>query len=416
MDNTLNKDTFPQKVRTDALDPFFSNVLVSPNPVKLVDVVIAESVKLGASDVFFEPQPNELLVRIRIDGVLHELGSVNPNLYDQVVSRIKIMASLDPTERRKVQEGQININLEGKNTNLRIEIVQTINGELVVVRIHEKKTILMPLTELGFNKIAYDTFTKMLESRTGLILVCGPTGCGKTTTLYSTLTKLSENRNFNIMTIEDPVEFQLESVNQMQVQKDTGFTFAQGLKTILRLSPDVVLVGEIRDKETAEIAIESGLTGQLVLSTIHSQDAVGGLYRILDLGIETYFLNSSLSGIVAQRLVRRICPACSTPYKPSQDELDLFHKLMAREPKQLVKGNGCAQCGYLGFKGRVGIFEVLNLTSKIRTLLREKVNESEIRESLFKDDFITLPRDGLEKAEQGITTISEVFRNSIRIY
>jgi type IV pilus assembly protein PilB len=217
------------------------------------------------------------------------------------------------------------------------------------------------------------------------------------------------------MTIEDPVEFQLDGINQMQTQFDAGFTFAVGLKTILRLSPDIVFVGEIRDSETAEIAVESGLTGQLVLSTLHAEDSIRALFRLLDLGVEAYLLNSSLMGIVAQRLVRKICPDCKAPYQPTQDEADLFKKVVGRAPKQLIRGQGCVKCQHMAYKGRTGIFEVFTMNARVRELLRKKVNEDSLRDALINEGFVTLLRDGLEKAEQGQTTIDEVLRNSLRI-
>jgi len=342
------------------------------------------------------------------------LGDLGIDSYSSIASRVKILASLDPTEKRKIQEGQITVEYSGGQINLRVEIAHTIHGELVVIRVHEKATIVLNLAELGFSKTSYQIYQNILSRRSGLVLVCGPTGCGKTTTLYSTIAKLNENQDFNVMTIENPVEFQLEGVNQMQTQEETGFTFADGLKAILRLTPDIVLVGEIRDKETAEIAVESGLTGQLVLSTLHASDSVGALYRLLDLGIENYFLNSALSGIVAQRLVRMTCQSCKAPYEPRQDEVDIFTKVVGRPPKQLLKGAGCEECRHLAYKGRTGIFEVLAMTAKVRDFIRDRANEDILRSRLEEDGFITLFRDGLEKAEQGITTIDEVMRNSLR--
>src|SRR3990170_4251542 len=287
-------------VQTQTLRDFFS--VLNPDPIRFLETVIQEAIKLSASDVLFEPKKEILRVRARIDGVIYELGTIGLANYEQITSRFKVLSNLNPSEKRKIQEGQFSIDFEGQTVNLRIEIAQTIFGELVVVRIHEKGSIIMDLSQLGLSKVAYQNYQNMLAQRSGLILVCGPTGCGKTTTLYSTIAKLNESGNYNVMTIEDPVEFQFEGANQTQVQSDIGFTFAQGLKTILRLSPDIIFVGEIRDKETAKIAVESGLTGQLVLSTLHAEDSVGALFRILDLGIEEYLLNSSLSGIVAQRL------------------------------------------------------------------------------------------------------------------
>jgi type II secretory ATPase GspE/PulE/Tfp pilus assembly ATPase PilB-like protein len=403
----------PRTVHTQSLQDYFS--VAAPDPVKFLDIILEEAVKLQASDILFEPSKDMLRVRARIDGVLYELGTIALDVYSQITSRIKVMSNLDPTERRKIQEGQFTIEHEGRTVNLRVEIAQILFGELVVIRIHERATIVMDLSQLGFSKPAYENYQSMLRQRSGLILVCGPTGCGKTTTLYSTISKLNENKNYNVMTIEDPIEYQLDGVNQMQVQNDIDFTFARGLKTTLRLSPDIVFVGEIRDKETAEIAVESGLTGQLVLSTMHAEDATGALFRLQDLGIETYLLNSALMGIVAQRLVRRICPKCKKPYEANPVELELFQKIVGRHPKQLLKGEGCTNCKGLAFKGRTGIFEVLPVNSRVRGMLRNKVSEDDLRERLSEEGFVTLLRDGLEKAEQGITTVNEVLRNSLRV-
>lgn len=402
-----------KKVQSDALNNLFS--MDVPDPVRFVDTLIKEGINLSASDIFLEPGRDTLRARMRIDGVMYEVGFVSLHVHEQIASRIKVLSNLDPTEKRKIQEGQFNVELEGRNINLRVEIAQTIYGELIVIRLHEKETIVMDLSALGLNKVAYDNYLNMLNQKSGLILVCGPTGCGKTTTLYSTIVELNKNRNFNVMTIEDPVEFQLDGVNQMQVQNDIDFTFAAGLRTILRLSPDVVLVGEIRDKETAEIAVESGLIGQLVLSTLHAEDSVGALFRLLDLGIEGYLLNSSLMGIVSQRLVRKNCIKCKKAYEPDHSEIELFRKFLGRVPKQLVKGQGCDRCDGLSYKGRTGIFEVLTMNSFVRGLIRDKISEDELRRKVISQGFITLLRDGLEKAEQGITTVDEVLRNSLRV-
>ena len=412
MDKNLVGDQL-QTLKIPNLESFFTFGLI--DPVKFIDAVFTESVDIGASDILFEPQKENLRVRIRTDGVLYELGLVSLDAYTQISARLKVMANLDITESRKIQEGQISVNSKGVTINFRIEIAKTVHGELVVIRIHKKETIVMTLDQLGFNTVSFQNYMQMLSQKNGLVIVCGPTGCGKTTTLYTTITELNKDQKLNIMTIEDPVEFQLEGVNQMQVQKDIDFTFAQGLKTILRLSPDVVLVGEIRDKETAEIAVESGLTGQMVLSTLHSEDSVGALFRLTDLGIESYLLNSALVGVVAQRLVRRTCNSCKKPYQPGKEEEELFTKFLGRPPKQLVKGVGCESCKNLGYKGRLGLFEVLVVNSQIREKLRNKVNETELRETLSKNNFITLIKDGLEKAEQGHTTVQEVLRNSLRV-
>lgn len=406
------KPQTPRSVSTRFLRDAFAETTI--NATTFVNTIIRESVNLSASDILFEPRKDAVRVRTRIDGVLYELGVITHDFYPEISSRIKVLAELDPTEKRRIQEGQFTLKLEGRVVNMRVEIALTIHGEIIVIRIHERQTIVMDLTQLGFNKEAYQSYIEMLKSMGGLILVCGPTGCGKTTTLYSTLNKLNEDQNYNIMTIEDPVEFQLQGVNQMQTRADTAFTFAEGLRTILRLSPDVIFVGEIRDRQTAEIAVESGLTGQLVLSTVHSEDSIGALFRLLDLGVETYLLNSSLLGVVAQRLVRKLCEECRAPYTPSASETDLFQRMLGHPPKQLMKAVGCHACQNLAYKGRTGIYEVLKMDPRIRDLLRTKVNEDTLRESLKKEGFITLQRDGLEKSEQGVTTVEEVLRNSLR--
>lgn len=402
-----------RKVSNPALEKLFFKE--SPDPVAFVDSIIHEGVKLSASDILLEPRKENILVRTRIDGVLYELGEIIPKSYEHISARLKVLSKLDPTEKRKVQEGQFIIDHEGRTVNLRVEIAQTIHGELIVIRVHERKTIVMELSELGFSQTTYDNYQNMLRQKSGLILVCGPTGCGKTTTLYSTISKLNEGKNYNVMTIEDPVEFQLEGINQMQTQDEVGFTFAAGLRTILRLSPDIVFVGEIRDQETAKISVESGLTGLLVLSTLHAEDAIRALFRVLDLGIEAYLLNSSLMGIVAQRLIRKICTKCREPYQPSQDEIELFKSVVGRPLKQLMKGRGCQACQNLTFKGRTGLFEVFPMNARVRGIIRSKANEDVLRDRLIEEGFVTLLRDGLEKCEQGITTVDEVLRNSLRI-
>lgn len=402
-----------QEIRNPTLEKLLYQP--APDPVSLVDSVLYEVVKLLASDLLFEPRKENVIIRTRIDGVLYKLGEIGSKIYEHVSARIKVLARLDPTEKRRVQEGQFTLEHEGATINLRVEITQTIYGELIVIRIHERKTIIMELAQLGLSPHAYKSYEEMLAQKSGLVLVCGPTGCGKTTTLYSTISKLNENKKFNVMTIEDPVEFKLDGINQMQTQNDSGFTFAVGLKTILRLSPDIVFVGEIRDSETAEIAVESGLTGQLVLSTLHAEDSSRALFRLLDLGIEPYLLNSSLMGIVAQRLVRKICVDCKVAYEPQADEIELFRKVMGRVPGELHKGKGCEKCQQLAYKGRTGMFEVFAMNAKVRELIRRKANEDELRQALVREGFVTLLRDGLDKAEAGITTVEEVLRNSLRV-
>lgn len=399
--------TFSEDLKQAFLPNYFT-------PVQFVESLLREAVITGASDIFLEPSHEYVRVRVRIDGVLYELGRLDPQSYEQVVGRIKVMGKLNSTEKRRVQEGQISIEVGERGVNLRLEVVQTIYGEVIVIRVHEKATIVMDLSQIGFSEEAFNNYHEILKLNHGLVLVCGPTGSGKSTTMYSTISYLNKDQNYNVMTIEDPVEFQLPGVNQMQTNATVGFTFAEGLRCILRLAPDYVFVGEIRDKETAEIAIESGLTGQLVFSTIHAQDAIGTLFRLLDIGIEPYFLNSSLQGILAQRLVRKVCQSCKFTYAPTQEELDLFKRTNNSIPTQLFKGKGCPDCRNIGYKGRTASFEVLQMSTKVRDLIRTRVSEEEFRKELAHvEGYVSLLKDGLTKCEQGITTVDEVWRNSL---
>jgi len=413
MTNNPSKKVNRPSISIPELEKYFLSG--SPaDPVEFINALIGESIKSQASDILLEPEAENFRIRIRVDGVLYELGKLTIKIYDRIIARLKVLSELDVTEKRKVQEGQFTFSVGDKTINFRLEIVTTINGELAVIRIHEKASIVMDTSTLGMNQKAFKNFQAILSQRSGLVLVCGPTGCGKTTTLYSTISNINKDSNYNVMTIEDPVEYNLDNVNQMQTQNDIGFTFAVGLKTILRLSPDVVLVGEIRDQETAEIAVQTGLSGLMVLSTLHAEDSVGALFRLLDLGIEPYLLNSSLVGIVAQRLVRKICPACRTEHSPTEDEVAIVNKVFGRNPKGLYEGKGCDECRGSGHKGRIGIFEVLLMTPQVRDFIRDKVSEHELRNVVFRDQSLTLLGDGVEKAEAGYTTIQEVLRSGLR--
>jgi type IV pilus assembly protein PilB len=408
----LGKENSPAILDNQFLQQAFTQGV--NNSVAFVNALIGEAIRLNASDILFEPQKDKVVVRARIDGVLYGLGIFSKEFYGSITARLKILSKLDTTEKRKVQEGQFTHETDQGVVNLRTEIVQTIHDELIVIRILKMSSVIMELKDLGMNPQSLRVFQEIIENKSGLILVCGPTGSGKTTTLYSTIVHLNQNFDNNVVTVEDPVEYQLPGVNQMPVKEDTGFTFAEGLKAILRLSPDIILVGEIRDRETAVIAVESGLTGHMVLSTIHAPDVIGVIFRLLDLGIETYLFNASLRGIIGQRLVRRNCLQCLQPYPPTQEEIDIFQKVIGRPPQQLMRSCGCPACQNLGYSGRLGIYEILKLNSDIRNLIRERKSEDEIREVLTNKHFMTLLVDGLLKCEQGLTTIEEVMRNSLR--
>ena len=386
------------------------------NPVTFVNAIMDQAVKVGASDILFEPESNQITVRFRLDGILYPIVTIAKEAYPPISSRIKVLAKLDTTEHRKVQEGQFTLQTQQEQINVRIEVVRTIHGDMMVLRVLHLSSVVMSLDQLGFTPDTLAIYKDIILTQSGLILVCGPTGSGKTTTLYSTINFLNSEKKYNVMTIEDPVEYQLVGVNQMPVRDEDGFTFAQGLKSILRLSPDIILVGEIRDRETAIIAVESGLTGHMVLSTIHSSDVVGVLFRLLDLRIEPFLINSSLKGILSQRLVRRLCDNCKEKVIVESNEVDFFQRQIGRPPLQLYQGRGCADCQNLGYKGRVGIYEVLKWDVAIRDLMRTTQNEDVIRSNLVSLGYRSMLVDGLLKAEAGLTTLKEIFRNSLRVY
>jgi type IV pilus assembly protein PilB len=385
------------------------------NPVTFINVLLNQAVIIHASDIFFEPAFNQIRVRFRVDGILYSITHLSKDDYLSINSRIKVLAKLDTTEHRKVQEGQFTFDVNGEKINIRIEAVHTIHGDMLVLRVLHLSSLVMNLNQLGFTADTLKNYQEIIMDQSGLILVCGPTGSGKTTTLYSTINYINHDKQFNVMTIEDPVEYQLDGVNQMPVREEDGFTFAQGLKSILRLSPDIVLVGEIRDRETAVIAVESGLTGHMVLSTIHASDAIGVIFRLLDLHIDPFLINSSLKGILSQRLVRRLCDHCKTPISTESHEVDFFRRTIGRPPLQLYINKGCSECQNLGYKGRLGIYEVLRSDVHFRDLMRGTQNEDVIRNKLISQGYKTLLVDGLLKAELGLTTIGEILRNSLRI-
>jgi len=403
----------PKTLMADALNNVFTNNI--HDTVSFVNGILVESANVGASDILFEPEAESVRVRVRVDGVLYIVGKIPSKDIDTVIARIKVISNLDISEKRKVQEGQFSLNIENAIVNYRVEIVQIVHGELVIIRILQRNSIVMTLESLGFNSQQLATFKDILQSKSGLILVCGPTGSGKTTTLYTTIASLNKSQEYNVITIEDPVEYKLQGVNQMPIKTELGFGFKEGLKVTLRLSPDIILVGEIRDEETAMIAVESGLTGHMVLSTIHAPDSIGVIYRLLEFGIDTYLFNNALRGIVAQRLVRRNCPKCLQAYKPNQDECDLFQKNLKRIPEKLYRSSGCYECQNIGYKGRIGIYEILKMEANIRTLIREKTSEDVLRQKLENQSFVNLVRDGLLKCEQGLTTTEEILRNSLFI-
>ncbi len=377
--------------------------------VQMVDLIISEGVEERASDVHIEPQHDRLRIRFRIDGVLHDVTSLPGTLAAPIASRIKLMASLDIVDKRHSQDGKFQITIDGRPLDIRVATTETTWGEKLVLRLLERSRSILRLSELGFSPPAQRDFLELIHSPYGMILVTGPTGSGKTTTLYAALNELNRIER-NIMTIEDPVEYTFDNINQIQINRLAGITFANGLKAILRQDPDVILVGETRDPETAEISVQSALTGHLVLSSLHATDAVGAFYRFLEMGIEPFMIASSIIGVVAQRLVRRICERCSVEYEPSPEESD-FYAAVGGGGRSFRRGAGCAHCSHTGFHDRVGLFEVLRVTSAIKRLAVKQAPSEALRSQAIEDGMSTLREAGLAKINQGITTIAEVMRS-----
>jgi len=385
--------------------------IASEGPViRLVNLIITRAIELRASDIHFEPFEEQFRVRYRIDGVLHDVESPPKRLQAAIASRVKIMAKLNIAERRLPQDGRIMLRVKGKEIDFRVSSIPTIHGESIVLRILDKSSIVLDIETLGFPEDTLDGFADLIHRPHGIILVTGPTGSGKTTTLYCALEKINSPEK-KIITVEDPVEYQLKGINQIQVKPAIGLTFANSLRSIVRQDPDVILIGEIRDAETAEIAIHSALTGHLVLTTLHTNDAPSAITRLIDMGTEDYLLSSTVIGILAQRLVRVACPSCREPYLPSPavlKEMKLNSADLAGLKISEVKG--CEKCSNTGYWGRTGIYEFLKMTDNIQKLILGKKDSNIIKEAARKNGLRTLREDGWLKVKQGITTISEVLR------
>jgi type II secretory ATPase GspE/PulE/Tfp pilus assembly ATPase PilB-like protein len=392
-----------------------AQIFTARTPIaETIDLLVAQAVKDRASDVHIEPQEDRLRIRYRIDGILHDMFSFPLSVHMPLVSRIKILAEMDISEQRRPQDGQFSIKLGENEIDIRVATMETPSGERVTLRILDKSLALFTLTELGFLPDILKTYKAALKSPIGMILVSGPTGSGKTTTLYASINELDRNER-NIMTIEDPIEYNFMDINQTQVNNKAGITFASGLRALMRHDPDIILVGEIRDTDTVTTAIQSALTGHLVLSSIHANDTVGVLFRLMDLGVDTASISSTLIGVVAQRMVRRICSNCRTPYQPTEEEAQAFGKEMGEETATFYTGSGCNLCANTGYRGRTGIFEFLVMSEDIRKLLRRNASSGEIQAQAISEGMITMKRDGMLKVKEGITSISEVMRNVFSI-
>ena len=379
--------------------------------ISLINLMILRAVKEKASDIHIESFGDETLqVRYRIDGILHDVMSLPRQLRLAVISRIKIMSDLDIAERRLPQDGRIQVNVGGRTINIRVSTLPTVNGEGAVLRILDPTSILLELNALGFSQDILPKFTSLIKKPNGIILVTGPTGSGKSTTLYTTLNILNSTEK-KIMTIEDPVEYRLKGINQVQAKPKIGLTFAAGLRSFLRQDPDIMLVGEIRDKETAEVAVQAALTGHLVLSTLHTNDAPSSVIRLIDMGIEPFLISSSVIGVIAQRLVRRICPRCKKEVKLTSDLAKILEEYSMDSRKIILnKGEGCPYCKETGYKGRIAIFELMIMTDTIRDLISSNITSGKLRETAIKEGMCQLKEDGLKKICEGVTTIDEVLR------
>ena len=380
--------------------------------VKLVNAIMTQAVGDRASDVHLEPAEKNVRIRFRVDGVLHEPMPPAPkNIQGGLISRLKVMADLNIAEKRIPQDGRISMKVGGKQLDLRVATLPTVWGEKVVIRVLDKSNALLKLEDLGFLEGPYKRYAESFRKPYGAILVTGPTGSGKSTSMYSTLNILNEEDK-NIITVEDPVEYRLPGVNQVQVNPKAGLTFASALRSILRADPDIVLIGEIRDKETATIAIEAALTGHLVLSSLHTNDAPSAISRLIEMDVETFLVASAIDCVIAQRLARKLCERCKAAYKPEQPELQAagFPEWLWSEITQIFKAVGCPACSNTGYRGRIGLYEVMPMTEEIERLTVERASAESIKHVAVQQGMITLRDDGLEKVRMGVTSLEEVAR------
>jgi len=373
----------------------------------MVNELLSSAIRKGASDIHFEPFENELKVRFRIDGLLQEINAIPNNRKAEVLSRIKIMATLDIAEKRRPQDGQIRIEYEGRSIDIRVSTLPTGYGEKIVLRILDKSAVSLQLSSLGMDQGKLKAFESVITRPYGMILVTGPTGSGKTTTLYAALNRL-KSPTVNISTVEDPIEYHIDGINQTQVKPEISLTFSSALRTLLRQDPNIIMVGEIRDRDTADIAVRAALTGHLVLSTLHTNDAPSAIVRLQDMGIESFLITSSVMQIIAQRLVRRICENC-------KEEVMLAPHLQAELGihSTVFRGKGCQACGNSGYKGRIGLYEVMTVSESIKKLIIDKKNASEIKELAVSEGMVSLRLDGILKIKAGVTTVEEVLRETV---
>jgi general secretion pathway protein E len=404
-------ETRPDELSFDADVQQLKDLASEAPVIRLVSLLITNALESRASDIHIEPFENRLIVRYRIDGVLHEVESPPKRLSAAVISRIKIMANLDIAERRLPQDGRIRLRIQGKEIDLRVSTLPTMHGESVVMRILDKGHVALDFRKLGFEDDTLQTFLGVLLQPHGILLVTGPTGSGKTTTLYTALDRLNQP-DVKILTVEDPVEYQMSGINQIQVKPQIDLTFANALRSIVRQDPDVIMIGEIRDLETAQIAVQSALTGHLVLSTVHTNDAPSTVNRLLDMGVEDYLLTSTVIGILAQRLVRKLCQHCKEAYValPELVEQMRLRRYSNATEITLWHAKGCSHCSQTGFSGRLSILEMMPMTDAIRSLVMKHENAAVLRAEAIRGGMVTMYEDGLRKALAGVTTFEEVLR------
>ncbi len=376
-----------------------------------LNLIVEEAVKARASDIHIEPEEDRLRVRYRIDGTLQDMMSLPLNIHLALVSRIKILSELNIADRHRPQDGQFTAKAKGRGIDIRVATAPTVHGEMAELRLLDKSVATLQLAELGMLPDSLEKYENMLKVPYGMILTSGPTGAGKTTTLYASINSL-DCLERNIITIEDPAEYRFKDINQIQVNPQAGITFATGLRSILRLDPDVIMVGEIRDGETADIAVQAALTGHLMLSSVHASDSTGVLSRLTDLGIEPFLIASAVIGVVAQRMVRRICPDCAHKIEAPVVEQIAYEKETGEKQTEFLYGTGCKSCAYTGYRGRIGIFEILTMSDAIRTMIVQRLSSTEIRNQALKEGMVTMMNDGMRKVKEGITTPSEVLRNA----
>ncbi len=382
--------------------------------VRAIDLLIKQAVRDRASDIHIEPQEDRLRVRYRIDGILSEVMALPMSVHSPLLSRVKIMAGLNIAERRRPQDGQITFDMGDREVDIRVATANTVYGEMAVMRVLDKSFAFLPLPEIGFLPDILERYNRMVKTPFGMILISGPTGSGKTTTQYATVNQL-DSVGRKIITIEDPVEYHFTNINQMQVNPNAGVSFAAGLRACMRLDPDVILVGEIRDAETAQIGTQAALTGHLVLSSVHANDTVSTVVRMIDLGLEPFLIASALVGVVAQRMVRRICPYCSQETEVAPDEREAYEKELNETKSEFTVGAGCNFCAGTGYLGRTGIFEVLPVSETIRRMIVRGTGSDEMRAQAVSEGMMSLWHDGMLKVKAGVTTPKEVLRNVFSI-